>query len=246
MLRFNLKHTRRDSFPLHKHSSLRAWHRLRALRAKKPSGFPLSSSLISSALQPLSLLLLSPEITSSQRCCLLGATITHHTHSFTLHSAQRNSTAGLATSCETTATVSSSSVLPITAVSGQVLFWGDHCTASLSWGLYNPQHMASTAAALVLGPGTPGDRNQCSEKLQQHLKALRLREVSQLISGLSKSQKEQFLSGQAINPSDPWLPQALPGTALALQKARGKTHPDLHNAQVLLTLFTCRCFRESS
>lgn len=187
MLHFNLKHTRRDSFSLCKRSSSRAWHHPRAQRAKKPSGFPLLPPLPSRLVCSLSpsslLLLLSPDTSSSQHRSLLGTTVTHHTPSFILHSARRSSRAGSASGCGTTAVLNPSSALPITVVSGQVLFWGGslHHWPSLQ-SPYDPRHVAGTTAALTLGAGTAGDRHRCPKKLKQLLEAPGLKEVSQLSS----------------------------------------------------------------
>lgn len=184
----------------------------------------------------------SSSSSSPQRSSLASAppcwepTVTHHTPSFTLPCARRSSRAGSAPSCGTTAVLSSSSALPITVVSGQVLFWslcttGPCCRVpatvgtwpalaySSHFGSRNPRGQALMSKGAAAAPGSTRARGGFPAQL---------------------SQREQ------TRFAGPWLPHVKPGTALTLQKARGETHPDLHDAQVPLTLFTQRCFRERS
>lgn len=164
MLHLNLKHTQEGTpfFPF------------ASIPAREPGMVPGHRGLKSQMVfpfchpsHPLLLSSLSPSSSSSSpwtpalASFLLGDTVTHHAPSFILHSAPpRRSRAGSACDRGTTAVLSSSSALPITVVSWQVLFWGG-CLFTTGPHLQSPcdpWDVASTAAALTLGAGTPGDR----------------------------------------------------------------------------------------
>lgn len=115
--------------------------------------------------------------------------------------------------------------------------FGDLCTTSLTAEVPPPLvpgwHCCSSC------PGTPGDRHQCPEELQQLLEVPGLREVSQLISGLSKPQKRGKSSAlkslilplpgfstesQALSPGTPSLSQRLRRNPPRAAQCSGLTH----------------------